>query len=416
MDTAGGKRWFQEVKFPIPLADGRLLVGGIAFDITGEKQAQEHLTAALADVEELKTRLEEENISLREQVRERSSFPDLVGESPALRQVLHRIEQVAPSEATCLIGGETGTGKERVAEAIHRSSARRDRPLVKVNCAALPPSLVESELFGHERGAFTGADRRKLGRFELADGGTLFLDEVGDLEPEVQAKLLRVLQDGQFERVGGTETLKVDVRILAATNRNLSAAVSAGRFRDDLFYRLNVFPIIVPPLRERREDIPLLVWYFVGRLASAAGKRIDSIPQRLMQAFAQHDWPGNVRELANTVERAVILSPGPVLRLDEMSSLGARESPAAEPEDEPGPSRPRPSGGQSLKEVERDHILEVLEERRWKVSGPGGAAEALGLKESTLRFQMKRLGIHRPSRRRGRAAAPPKQSPEVPRS
>jgi PAS domain S-box-containing protein len=416
IEIAGETRWFQEAKFPVPLADGRALVGGIAFDISEQRRAQEHLAAALAEVEELKTRLEEENVSLREQVRERSQFPDFVGESAALRQVLHRVEQVAPSEATCLIGGETGTGKERVAEAIHRSSARRDRPLVKVNCAALPPSLVESELFGHEKGAFTGADRRKLGRFELADGGTLFLDEVGDLGPEVQAKLLRVLHDGSFERVGGTETLKVDVRILAATNHDLEEAVRSGRFRDDLFYRLNVFPITVPPLRERREDIPLLLWYFVGRFASAAGRKIDRIPQDLMEDFVRYDWPGNVRELANMVERAVILSPGPVLRLDDASPFGARESHLARGEDEPARSRPRRGVRQSLQDVERYHIRDVLEECGWKVSGLGGAAEVLGLKESTLRFQMKRLGIRRPSSRRGRAAAAPRPGPEVSRS
>jgi formate hydrogenlyase transcriptional activator len=292
-----------------------------------------------------------------------------------------------------------GTGKERVAEAIHQRSPRRDRPLVKINCAALPTSLVESELFGHEKGAFTGADQRKLGRFEMADGGTLLLDEFGDLATEVQAKLLRVLQDGEFERVGATGTLKVDVRILAATNRDLEGAVRAGRFRDDLFYRLNVFPVTVPPLRERREDIPLLLWYFVGRLASATGKRIERIPQELMQQFTGYDWPGNVRELANVVERAVILSPGPVLRLDETSPLGPRHPQPAEHEDEPDRSRPRPGGRRSLQDIERNHIRDVLEECRWKVSGPGGAAEALGLKESTLRFQMKRLGVRRPSGR-----------------
>ena len=364
------------------------------------------LKEALEDVDALRRRLEEENIYLREEVlKSTSNPPDLVGESAALRRVLYQIDQVAPSEATCLIAGETGTGKERVAEAIHRASARGARSLVKVNCAALPVSLVESELFGHEKGAFTGADHRRPGRFELADGGTLFLDEVGDLGVEVQAKLLRVLQDGEFERVGGSETLKVDVRIIAATNRDLSEAVSSGGFRADLYYRLNVFPITVPPLRERREDIPLLVWFFVGRFASVAGRKIDRIQQGLMQDLVRHDWPGNVRELANIVERAVILSPGPGLQLDETSLFGVAGRPIVENEDEPAPSRPR--GGRSLHDIERDHIRAVLEECGWKVSGPGGAAEILGLKESTLRFQMKRLGIHRPSSQRTRRRPSP---------
>jgi PAS domain S-box-containing protein len=403
VNAAGEKRWFWEVKFPLPLADGRTLVGGIVLDITEEKQAQERLQAALDEVQELKARLEEENVYLRQQVLgDVSRFPDFVGESTALRRVLRQIEQVALSDATCLIDGETGTGKERVAEAIHKSSGRRESPLVKVNCAALPASLVESELFGHEAGAFTGADHRKLGRFELAHGGTLFLDEIGDLKADVQAKLLRVLQDGQFERVGGTETMKVDVRILAATNRDLAEAVRSGSFRDDLFYRLNVFPITVPPLRERREDIPLLVSYFVARFASAASKRIDSIPQGLMQDFMRYDWPGNIRELANIVERAVILSPGPVLRLDEGSPFGAREHPPEESNANRARPAPPPGGERSLEDVERDHIREVLEACGWKVSGPGGAAETLGLKESTLRFRMKRLAIQRPSGPRSR--------------
>jgi psp operon transcriptional activator PspF len=326
----------------------------------------------------------------------------IIGEAPAFLEMLEHVSRVAPLSKPVLVVGERGTGKELVASRLHFLSERWEQRVVKVNCAALTESILESELFGHEAGAFTGADHRKLGRFELAHGGTLFLDEIGDLKADVQAKLLRVLQDGQFERVGGTETMKVDVRILAATNRDLAEAVRSGSFRDDLFYRLNVFPITVPPLRERREDIPLLVSYFVARFASAASKRIDSIPQGLMQDFMRYDWPGNIRELANIVERAVILSPGPVLRLDEGSPFGAREHPPEESNANRARPAPPPGGERSLEDVERDHIREVLEACGWKVSGPGGAAETLGLKESTLRFRMKRLAIQRPSGPRSR--------------
>jgi transcriptional regulator with GAF, ATPase, and Fis domain len=290
---------------------------------------------------------------------------------------------VAGTESTVLVTGETGTGKEVVVRAIHGLSGRKNKILVKVNCAALPSGLIESELFGHERGAFTGALTRRVGRFELANGGTLFLDEVGDLPLELQAKLLRVLQEGEFERVGGTQTLKVNVRLIAATNRNLALAVEEGRFRADLFYRLNVFPIAIPPLRDRLEDIPRLTRHFVMIYASKMGKPIGAISERMLSKLSAYRWPGNVRELQNVLERAVILSQTSRLELDD--SLGVPT----------GCGPPTPS--RTLEEIERDHILSVLERVRWRVSGDLGAGRILGLKRTTLEARMKRLGISRPS-------------------
>jgi chemotaxis protein methyltransferase CheR len=295
------------------------------------------------------------------------------------------VKQVASTDATVLIQGETGVGKELIARTIHSESERSTKPFIAVNCAALPATVVESELFGHERGAFTGAERRRNGRFELADGGTLMLDEVGELPPEIQPKLLRVLQDGEFERVGGSETLRVDVRLIAATNRDLRLDVQQGRFREDLFYRLDVFPITIPPLRDRREDIPLLVEHFVRRIGGGRGVFIEEVPAELMRRFEGYDWPGNVRELQNVIERAVLVSSDRVLRLDEP----LRRDDASDPQPEAARRQPRPT----LDELQRDYIVEVLASCDGKVSGQGGAADVLGLHPNTLRSRMKKLGI-----------------------
>jgi len=302
---------------------------------------------------------------------------DLVGQSSLLTAVLHKVDQVAPTDATVLITGETGTGKELVARRIHGLSSRRDRLLVAVACGAIAPGLVESELFGHERGAFTGAVARKIGRFELADGGTIFLDEIGDLPLDLQVKLLRVLQEGEIERVGGTRTITVDVRVIAATHYELDDAVQACRFRSDLFYRLNVFPIRTPSLRDRHDDIPLLVRYFATQYATKCGKRIEAIPTPTLDALMAYGWPGNVRELRNVIERAVIVTQGTTLELRDWAPSAARV--------------------RSLEDIERDYILAVLRQQRWRVSGAKGAAHVLGLKPTTLEARMKKLGIQRPS-------------------
>jgi formate hydrogenlyase transcriptional activator len=338
---------------------------------------------AYEEIARLKARLEEENVYLKEEVRSERGLEGIIGETPAIRRVKQAVATVAATAATVLITGETGTGKELVAQAIHDGSSRRDRTMVKVNCAALPSSLIESELFGHEKGAFTGALTRKPGRFELADRGTIFLDEVGDLPLELQAKLLRVVQEGEFERVGGTRTLRVDVRVVAATNQDLAKALESGRFRADLYYRLNVFPIAVPPLRERKKDIPVLARHLVLRHAARLGRRVEEIPEREMEALVAYDWPGNVRELENVVERAVILTTGPVLRLEDCLPLAV-------------PTPPSPSGVRTLAEVERSYVLEVLTATRGRVSGPQGAARLLGIKPTTLEARIRRLGIQKP--------------------
>jgi len=351
----------------------------ISRDITASKQAEESLKSALEEVRLLKDRLQEENVYLREEAKLERHFGEIVGRSNVVRRVLRKIEQVAATDATVLITGETGTGKELVARAIHRESPRRDRPLVKVNCAALSPTLIESELFGHEKGAFTGAVGRKVGRFELADGGTLFLDEIGELPIELQPKLLRVLQDGEFERLGSAQSIKADVRVIAATNRDLSQDVKARRFRADLFYRLNVYPITVPPLRERREDIPPLVEHFVRVLSKKIGKEITSVAPSALEALREYLWPGNVRELANVIERAIITTTGTVLQISNtMETL-----PAAAPH--------KPS--KTLEELEREYIIAVHEATGGKIEGPYGAAKVLGLHPSTLRTRMKKLGL-----------------------
>jgi len=316
-----------------------------------------------------------------EQERIPRRFEQIIGNSPALESVLEQVEQVAPTDSTVLIQGETGTGKELIARAVHNLSARCGRPFIKLNCAAIPFDLLESELFGHERGAFTGAIAQKVGRFELADKGTLFLDEVGDIPPGLQPKLLRVLQEQEFERLGGTRTHQVDVRLVAATNRNLLDMVKRNEFRSDLYYRLNVFPVSLPPLRERREDIPALVEHFVEIYARRMGKQIEHIPAETMSALASYEWPGNIRELQNSIERSVILSTGAVLRppLAELKRCAEVESTEAI----------------TLEEAEREHIHKTLEQTRWVVAGPNGAAARLGIKRSTLYFRMQKLGISR---------------------
>jgi transcriptional regulator with GAF, ATPase, and Fis domain len=311
-----------------------------------------------------------------------SYFAEIVGESPLLRTALARVEAVADTDSTVLLLGETGTGKELFARAIHDRGPRRGRPLIRVNCAALPPSLIESELFGHERGAFTGAVATRQGRFELADKGTLFLDEIGDLPLEVQATLLRVLEEGEFERVGSSQTRRVDVRVVAATHRDLEAAVETGRFREDLYYRLSVFLIALPPLRLRREDIPQLVWCFIDRRQQSLNRHIERVEPAVMAALQAHSWPGNLRELENAIERALIHSRGQTLELDE--SPGARRRP-----------RGLPIEVQTLEAMERRHIEGVLRHCDWRINGPGNAADTLGLNPSTLRFRMRKLGITR---------------------
>jgi len=317
-----------------------------------------------------------------EKPRTEHAFREIVGKSTALRRVLAQVEMVAPTGSTVLVRGETGTGKELIARALHELSPRQGRSFVKLNCAAIPTGLLESELFGHERGAFTGAVGQKFGRFEMAHQGTLFLDEVGDIPLELQPKLLRVLQEQEFERVGGTKTIKVDVRLVAATHRDLAKMVAAGRFREDLFYRLNVFPVTLPPLRERSHDIPGLVVHFTQRIARRMGRRIEAIPTEVMDALVQYPWPGNVRELQNIIERAVILSSGPSL-LVPLGDLQPADTQATAPT----------AAAVTLADAEREHILNVLEETDWVLGGPNGAAARLGMKRSTLQHKMKKLGI-----------------------
>ncbi|GAB4336249.1 MAG: hypothetical protein Kow0089_06370 [Desulfobulbaceae bacterium] len=350
-------------------------------DITRRKLVEDELRSALGELRVLKERVEAESRYLREEIRLEHDFENIIGNSNALQYVLFKVQQVAGTDTSVLILGETGSGKELIARAIHNTGSRSERPLVKVNCAALPAELIETELFGHERGAFTNAHNRRLGRFEVADGATLFLDEIGELPLALQAKLLRVLQDGEFERLGSSKTVKVDVRIIAATNRDLEEDVKAGRFRRDLWYRLNVFPITVPPLRDRVEDIPLLTNYFVNTLARRLGREIRVIPAATMERLKRYSWPGNVRELENVIERAVITSTDGVLRLaDKLSDAGNHGE----------------NGLKPLREVEREYILRVLEQVGWKVSGRNSAAEILQLDRSTLRARMKKLGIERP--------------------
>ncbi|QEH32520.1 Formate hydrogenlyase transcriptional activator [Aquisphaera giovannonii] len=368
-----GPLWVSTWMRPSRDAGGRVAsINAIWADVTDR---------VLAEAE--RARLAEQNLYLRQEIQAAHDSEEIVGRSPALLAVLEKVRRVAPTDATVLIQGETGTGKELIARAIHAASPRRDRPLIKVNCAALPAGLVESELFGHEKGAFTGAVARRTGRFALADGGSIFLDEVGELPLDVQAKLLRVLQEREFDTIGGTAPTRVDVRVIAATNRDLLAAVRERAFREDLYYRLGVFPIALPPLRDRAEDIPLLSRSLLEKLSRRIGRRFDGIDPDTLRRLTAYAWPGNVRELENVLERAVILAPGPTLTV-EPDVLGA--SPGA-----------RPGPPDSLEAIQREHILEVLRRTRWVIEGPQGAAAALGLHPNTLRSRLKKLGLPRPT-------------------
>jgi len=377
--------------WPEPLVDRVRLIAHIIGAALQRRRHDLALRESLAEIERLNTRLEAENRYLDEEIKSSHQFNEIIGESALLRLALGRVEQVAPTDSTVMLLGESGTGKELFARAVHELSPRRKHPLVRVNCAALPAGLIESELFGHEKGAFTGAVAQRLGRFEVADGGTIFLDEVVELPIDLQGRLLRVLQEGEFERVGSSRTTRVDVRVIAATNRDLEAAVRDGSFRVDLYYRLTIFPIALPPLRDRREDIPPLVWFFITRHQRRMGRQIKRVPRAVMEALQRYDWPGNVRELQNVVERAMIRSTGEVLEIDESFGGGRRRAAT-------------PSGDRTLATVERAHIEAVLDECDWRINGPGHAAEKLGLHPNTVRFRMKKLGIVRPVSTRGRRA------------
>jgi formate hydrogenlyase transcriptional activator len=358
-------------------SEGR--VYGFFQDITERKALEARLRRSLEEVQQLRDRLHTENIYLRERLRRDDGHAEIVGESEPLLRTLAEAKRVAPTDSTVLILGETGTGKELLAHAIHDMSSRKDRMLVSVNCASLPPTLIESELFGREKGAYTGSLTKMVGRFELADGSTLFLDEIGDLSFELQSKLLRVLEHGQFERLGSSKTIKVNVRLIAATNRDLARDVNEGRFRKDLYYRLNVFPITLPPLRDRKEDIPGLVWSFVNRFEKSLGKRMDTISKKNMEDLMHYQWPGNIRELKNVIEHAMIMSTTETLDV---------QSPAGVHQEQSVPTN-------TLADSERRHIIEVLERTGWRISGKNGAAEILGMKRTTLQSKMKTLGIKR---------------------
>ncbi|HUJ16529.1 MAG TPA: sigma 54-interacting transcriptional regulator [Nitrospirota bacterium] len=377
--TRGERHWSD------PLIKRLQLVAQMFANALARKRANEELLNVVSEIDLLKSRLEAENVYLREDMKMVHNFDKIVGQSEALLYVLFRMDQVAGTDATVLIQGETGTGKGVVAHAIHGRSPRKDRPLITVNCAALPANLIESELFGREKGAFTGAHARQMGRFEVADRGTIFLDEIGELPLELQAKLLRVIQDGEFERLGSPHTMKVDVRIIVSTSRNLTDEIDKGRFREDLYYRLNVFPITIPPLRQRRDDVPLLVDHFVKKFNRKMGKDIETLPRETMKALQDYSWPGNIRELEHVIERAVITTQGSVLRLAEKVDSSQ--------------TRDRKSGHISIADVEREHILRVLEKTEWRIEGNKGAASLLDLNPSTLRSRMQKLEISRPDRK-----------------
>jgi transcriptional regulator with GAF, ATPase, and Fis domain len=354
-------------------------------DVTEREYYKRHLEELVeertAEIRKLKDQLEAERAYLQEEIKLEFNHENIIGRSNEIKYVFYKVEQIATTDTNVLVLGETGTGKELVARSIHGLSARKDRALVKMNCAALPSNLIESELFGHEKGAFTDAHSKRLGRFEIANGTTLFLDEIGELPLDLQPKLLQVIENGEFERLGSSDTIKVDVRIVAATNRNLEEEVRKGTFREDLWYRLNIFPITMPPLRERREDIPLLANYFIDKISKRLGKSINLIPVNVMEALRNYHWPGNIRELENVLERAVINSSGPKLRL--VDDLQKEDKTMTEV-------------GRTLADVERDYILKVLEQTHWKVSGKNSAAEILDLDRSTLRARMRKLDIHKP--------------------
>ena len=373
-------------RWPQALIERLQLISEILGAALQRRRHENALRTSVAEIERLNARLEADNVYLKEEIKSYHDFDDIVGESASLRLALARLAQVAPTNSSVLLLGQTGTGKELFARALHERSRRHARPLVRVNCAALPPTLVESELFGHEKGAFTGAVGMRQGRFELADGGTIFLDEIGDLPQEIQVKFLRVLQEGEFERVGSSRSKRVDVRVIAATHHDLEAAVAEGRFRADLYYRLSVYPIHLPSLQERVDDIPRLVWFFIHRHQRDLGRQITRVPQMLMDALQRYAWPGNVRELENVVERAMIASDGDTLQLDAPLALSP-------------PSRAQTEASDNLDAVQRAHIESVLERCGWRINGTGNTAERLGIHPNTLRFRMKKLGVVSPGGR-----------------
>ncbi|MBL0715432.1 MAG: sigma 54-interacting transcriptional regulator [Desulfosarcina sp.] len=370
-----------ERHWPEVLVQRLNLLGVVFANALMRKQSEQKLHKAFLEIQILKDRLEAENMFLREEISLQFAHEEIIGQSDAIKHVLSQAEQVATTDTTVMLLGETGTGKEIMAQAIHKLSKRRRRTMVTVNCAALPSNLVESELFGHEKGAYTGAESKRIGRFELADGATLFLDEIGELRLPLQAKLLRVLQRGQFERVGGHKTITSDARVIAATNRDLLQAVHTGDFRMDLYYRLNVFPIVMPPLRERRDDIPALVWFFVKSFCEKMGKRIETIPRNSMQVLQNYNWPGNVRELKNFIERAMIITTGKALQIELPGNPNAMHHQI-----------------KTLDQALKDHLLQILDLTNWRVRGKNGAAEVLSLKPTTLESKMAKLGIKRPAK------------------
>jgi formate hydrogenlyase transcriptional activator len=372
----GLKSYYQDKKLKEQRNVLKLSYAKAIAEIQERKVAENELQKALREIKKLQKQLKTENVFLRKEIHLPNNFKEIIGNSDAMKYVFYRLEQVAPLDTTVLVQGETGTGKELIAQAIHQGSKRKESLMVKVNCAAIPVDLIESEFFGHERGAFAGANQRKIGRFELAHQGTIFLDEIGELPLNLQAKLLKVIEYGEFERLGNTRSIKVDVRIIAATNRNLEKEVQVGRFRSDLFYRLNVYPLTLPALRKRKEDIPLLVEYFVNKFTKKVGKEIHTIPEKTVQTLMDYNWPGNIRELQNILERAIILSNGGSLKLEL-----------------PKHANPLSDDLKPLSEIERDYILKVLEFTRGKISGSKGAAVILGLHPNTLRSRMERLGI-----------------------
>ena len=361
--------------------DGELYLIGMTIDISEKIEAQKKIEKQLDEINKLKEQLQKENYILRQEIRSSHEYKDIIGESDSLKYMLYRVEQVASQNTTVLLKGETGTGKELFAHAVHQQSKRWDKPFITVNCASLPASLIESEFFGHEKGAFTGAIQRQIGRFELADGGTIFLDEIGEIPIELQAKLLRVIQEGEFERIGNSKTIKVDVRIIAATNRDLEEDIQNMRFRKDLYYRLNVFPISITALRDRKSDIPLLVEHFIRLFNKKMGKNITNVPRKTMLNLQNYSWPGNIRELENVIERAFILSPGSTLLVEPLKESGTNV------EEE----------FQSLAEFERNYIINVLEKTLWRVDGAEGAARILDMHPETLRSRMRKLKIQRPN-------------------
>jgi PAS domain S-box-containing protein len=375
-------RWVWERGSGINDKNGHITaLEGFITDITKMKETEQQLVEKEQAVRKLKNQLEEETVYLREEIKLNSNFEEIISKSMAFRKVLKQVEQVAATESTVLIQGETGTGKELIARAIHNNSNRSKRPLVTVNCAAIPSEMIESELFGHEKGAFTGAYTKKIGRFELAHQGTLFLDEIGELPQSLQTKLLRVLQEGEFQRLGNPNTIKIDARVIAATNRNLQKAIRNGDFREDVYYRLNVFPIEVPPLRERKEDIPLLVRHFINKYSAKTGKQIKETSQKVMDRLMEYNWPGNIRELENIIERAVIICDGNRITMGSWI-----------PENHTGEDKTL----LTLEENERQHIIRALKTTNWRISGEKGAAKLLGMKRTTLQARMKKLGIERP--------------------